>query len=177
MAGGWLCHRILIPPVLQSSQWPHYHWIKGKPRYGFVFQNTSHVCQESYSRSFFLFMPWFLGFRGFSGAFNVGTTNHSTATHSFCHFIGWWFVLHQTSIFHAFLVDHPNSREPKTLVVWVDVSPFPRGYLQVRAVCFLGGFYQLLPSCCCGGWKMPRYWPRGDPWTRETVPDDSSWEK
>ncbi len=28
--------------------------------------------------------------------------------------------------------------EPQKLVVWVDVSPFPRGYFQVPAVCFQG---------------------------------------
>ena len=52
------------------------------------------------------------GFLGFSGPFNVGTTNHSTATHSFCHFIGWWSSFIQPEVLLPFLlvIQTPGSK-------------------------------------------------------------------
>ena len=82
---------------------------------------------------------------------------------------GMWWVCHsgrQVGSFGVEPVDfqkmaktRENERlEPPKLMVWVDVSPFPRGHFQVPAVSFQGcisGLYSLGPL----GYLMSKYVP------------------
>ncbi len=106
------------------------------------------------------------GFYGFRAPSTLAPLTILTGTHSFCHFIGWWSSFIQPELLLPFLlvIQTPGSKN-KT-------RTFKRNIMER----FLPAPSLLLLLLGPNSPRMPRYWPRGDPATRETAPDVSSWK-